>query len=366
MTHLVELLSHYDPSDTGIKSIKVLCMKQTAERLPVRPWLELLVRGELEMGKVRRFRWLRTNGRTEFRRSGCDIVFAPGGTNFSGFEPYVAMSQNMLPFETRERGRYLGSLNHLRLLMLRFSQGKTLRRANGAIFLTEYARRTTETAIGGCLGEVAVIPHGIGEKFVRIGKERMISAPQNSGKLKLLYVSIVNRYKHQWMVLEAVEALRKRSGMDLELTFAGPGEPFSLKKLDGAMERIDPGRVWARYVGAIPHDELDMLYKQADVGIFASSCENMPIILLEKMSAGLPTICSDRGPMQEVAGDAVIYFDPESVDSIVASLAKVTESADLRVKLGRRALEVSSGFCWEVTSRKTFAFIERIARLGDV
>lgn len=48
------------------------------------------------------------------------------------------------------------------------------------------------------------------------------------------------------------------------------------------------------YMGLIDHDKLTDIYKNADGFVFASSCENQPIILLEAMAAGLPIACSNK------------------------------------------------------------------------
>ena len=53
--------------------------------------------------------------------------------------------------------------------------------------------------------------------------------------------------------------------------------------------------------------------REAELFVFASSCENLPNILIEGMAAGLPIACSRRPPMPEVLGDAGESFDPEAV-----------------------------------------------------
>ena len=56
------------------------------------------------------------------------------------------------------------------------------------------------------------------------------------------------------------------------------------------------------------------LLADANLFVFASSCENMPNTLVEAMAIGLPIACSDRGPMPEVLRDGGVYFDPEDCD----------------------------------------------------
>ena len=55
---------------------------------------------------------------------------------------------------------------------------------------------------------------------------------------------------------------------------------------------------------------------RSDLFIFASSCENLPITMLEAMASGIPICCSNRGPMPEVLGREGCYFDPEVPASI--------------------------------------------------
>jgi len=56
----------------------------------------------------------------------------------------------------------------------------------------------------------------------------------------------------------------------------------------------DPEVRWVHYRGAVSYDALHQIYAEADIGNFASSCENLPIILLVTMAAGLPVVCSNQ------------------------------------------------------------------------
>ena len=92
------------------------------------------------------------------------------------------------------------------------------------------------------------------------------------------------------------------------------------------------------YHGHLSHSETLDWYNQADLFAYPSSCENLPIILLEAMAVGLPIACSDRGPMPEVLKDAGVYFNPENPSSIAASLKLLLQDESLRENLGRKAL----------------------------
>src|SRR5690606_11444139 len=123
----------------------------------------------------------------------------------------------------------------------------------------------------------------------------------------LIYVSIVTVYKHQWNIAQTVIKLRNQ-GYPIELELIGDSTPESLMKLEVVMQQDTHNVI--KYKGPVPYDELEKVYKNADGFIFGSSCENQPIILLEAMSAGLPILCSNMGPMPEVLGENQFYFNP--------------------------------------------------------
>ena len=96
--------------------------------------------------------------------------------------------------------------------------------------------------------------------------------------------------------------------------------------------------------------------------MFASSCENMPIILLEGMASGLPIACSHRGPMPEVLCGAGVYFDPENADEIAATLRQLIDDPELRRRCAEGAFaKAQAYYSWERCARETFTFLRQIA-----
>ena len=124
---------------------------------------------------------------------------------------------------------------------------------------------------------------------------------------KILYVSIIDQYKHQWHVVNAVNILRKE-GYPICLDLVGPSYSPALRRLNSTIEKVDPLGQWVSYQNEIPSMNYIKRYANADLGLFASSCENMPNILLEMMASGLPIVSSDRGPMPDILLDGGLYF----------------------------------------------------------
>lgn len=362
VTHLVELLRVAQPKLHGIERVVVWGGTPTLQLLDERPWLAKITLPALDKGLFQRTLWQRYSLSQAARDAGCDVLFVPGGSYAGDFHPIVTMSRNLLPFEMPELLRYGWTLFTLKLLLLRLTQSRSFRKADGVIFLTEYARDVVLRVTGKLRGQTCIVPHGLNPRFNKAPKlQRPIAEYDDAHPYRVLYVSAIDQYKHQWHVVEAVAALRKQ-GFPLVLDLVGPAYPAALKRLNQTIDRVDAERRWVHYHGAIPFSELHLRYVAADLGLFASSCENMPNILLETMASGLPIACSSRGPMLEVLGQTGVFFNPEQPEDIVRALRKLIESPQTRTKLSRMSYERVQQYSWLRCADETFRFLVGVAQ----
>ena len=353
VTHLIELLRAAQSTLHGIERVVVWGGTPTLKLLDNRPWLDKRTHPALNKGLFRRTLWQRYSLSQAARDAGCDVLFVPGGSYAGNFHPVVTMSRNLLPFEMRELLRYGWSLFTLKLLLLRLVQSRSFRKTDGVIFLTEYARDVVLGVTGKLRGQTCIVPHGLNPRFNKAPKlQRDITEYDDAHPYRVLYVSIIDQYKHQWHVVEAVAALRKQ-GFPIALDLVGPAYPPALKRLNQTIDRVDVERRWVHYHGAIPFNELHLRYAQADLGLFASSCENMPNILLETMASSLPIACSNRGPMPEVLGQAGAFFNPEQPEDIARALRELIESPQTRTELARASYERAQEYSWQRCADET-------------
>ncbi len=111
--------------------------------------------------------------------------------------------------------------------------------------------------------------------------------------------------------------------------------------------------------------DLEGLYAMADAFVFPSLYEGFGLPVLEAMARGVPVATSSRASLGEVAGDAALLFDPESVDAIRDALRRLMDDGALRERLRSR---VASGPPPSPgrTAEQTFAAYERVlAALGS-
>lgn len=360
-THLIELLAQANPRIHNFEKVIVWGSSETLNLLVDQDWLVKVGPSALKKGLLIRTLWQRFSLSKEARIYKCDLLFIPGGGYSGSFSPVVTMSQNLLPFELSELRRYGLSMTSMRLILLRYFQSFSFRRSSGIIFLTHYAKDVVQKVTGSLKGATAIIPHGIGKQFSSVPKAQCdISMYSEEKPYRLIYISTVEFYKHQDKLIEALAILRKKTGWPIKLELAGPSSSLALGGLKKAIKLFDPNELWVKYYGAVDYQKVSSLYLGADAAIFASSCENLPIILLESMGAGLPIACSSRGPMPEVLKDSGIYFDPLSINSIVDAVQRLISLPKLRTQIAIGAYKSAQSYSWASCANDTFNFFNEV------
>jgi glycosyltransferase involved in cell wall biosynthesis len=353
-THLINIIQGGDPRDHGISCIHVWAYKELLDAIPDRPWLVKHNPPELEKALHKQMAWQFFGFPDQFRAAGCNIVLNTDAGTISKIRPNVTMSRDMLSYEPGEIERFGWSKARLRLILLRYVQNRSLRRAYCAVFLTNHAAQVIQQSCG-LLERVALIPHGIGDNF-RVAESRAPWPAGGERPIRLLYISNAALHKHQWEVVKAVAILRTR-GHNVVLQLVGGGKGAGQKLLDSQIVKSDPDRQFVDEVGAVAHGELPKYLAAANIFIFASSCENMPNTLVEAMAAGLPIACAQRGPMPEILDDGGVYFDPEVPDTIAAAIERLIADPDLRTQLSERAQSLSKQYSWRRCARETWSLL---------
>lgn len=362
VTHLLELLRFAQPQLQGVQRIVVWASLSTLNSLDDKPWLVKKSAHHLNKGLIRRIYWQIFCLSRAARKDGCSALLVPGGSYAGNFHPVIAISQNLLPFDLVEIRRYGISFFALKLLLLRLTQTRTFKKADGVIFLSQYARKAVQNVTGKLSASVCVVPHGLNPRFSNSPRpQKSIEKYSTQMPYRVIYVSTIDQYKHQWCVVEAIASLREQ-GFPIVLDLIGSAYYPALQKLNNIIKHLDPDAIWVQYHGAVAFGDLSDYYAKADLGIFASSCENMPNILLEMMASGLPIACSSCGPMPEMLENAGVYFDPEKPIEISHAVKDLIESPKKRKENASLAFEISKKYSWGRCSFKTLSFITDVAQ----
>ena len=355
--HMVGLISELDAESHGINKIHVWSHKNLLDEIPDKPWLVKHNPKFLEKNIFMQLIWQRFLFKKELKQNKCMLVFNTTASSIGTFKPNVTLSQDMLPFEPGEMERYKFGLGRLRLFFLKILYVRALRFSSAVIFLTHYASHMIQK-VTGPIKNSEIIPHGVNDSFRNIKIQREWKKGSIK-EIKCVYISSTAPYKHQWNVVRAIKLLREKD-YPLTLTLVGGGSGFAQKRLEDEIKLSDPNGTFVTQYSFIHIDNIPMVLSESDLFVFASSCENMPVTLIEGMASGLPIACSDRGPMPEVLGDGGVYFNPEEPVSIADAIKRLIEDEELRLRGIKISKQISNKYLWKMNSKKTFNFLVEI------
>lgn len=357
--HLIGILASGDPARHGIREVHVWTHQSLMGSIPDRPWLTRHGPPDLERSLARQLWWQATRLPSEARDAGCDVLFTTDASTLCLFRPMVVLNQDLLAYEPGVmRGNPL-STQRLRVHAIRAVQNWAMRRADGVIFLTEYAARVVQECCG-ALGVTCQIPHGIGDDFKQTEVTERWPAPGERA-IRCVYVSNTALYKHQDSVVAAVAELRRR-GHDIRLTLAGGGAGGAQRMLERQIAVSDPEHAFVTQMPFVSQDAVRSVLAGSDIFVFASSCEAFGISLLEAMAVGLPVASSRRSSIPETLGDGGVYFDPEDVSSIADAIEGLIRDPELRRRVAQRAKALAGQYSWSRCADQTWSFIARTCR----
>ncbi len=150
----------------------------------------------------------------------------------------------------------------------------------------------------------------------------------------LLFAGRIAREKNLDLLLAALEILCRRRP-EAELVIAGDGPDRD--RLENVARALGvAGRV--RFIGWVPHAEMESCYRAADVFVSASVTETQGLALLEAMAAGSPVVAA-RGPgvVDLIEDEADGLLVPTAAAPFAAAVERILADPELGRRLGAAA-----------------------------
>ena len=113
------------------------------------------------------------------------------------------------------------------------------------------------------------------------------------------------------------------------------------------------------FAGFVPAAELPDWYRAATLFVYPSLLEGFGLPVLEAMACGTPVICGRSPGVREIAGEAAVTVDAEDEDELVAALASVMASTELRDELRVKGEIQVEKFSWQTAAKQTLSLYEQ-------
>lgn len=158
-----------------------------------------------------------------------------------------------------------------------------------------------------------------------------------------------------------IEAYRRTrlSSEGVSLVVAGPvGWQMSMTS---ELDRLEPGvRKQIKAIGRVEDSDLGLLYRRCVAFAYPSFSEGFGLPVLEALDAGAPVLTSATTATAEVAGDAGVLVDPDSIDDIAGGLESVVFDEAVRTRLMSAIPAQLARHSWQAHVDKTVAVYRQV------
>lgn len=174
-----------------------------------------------------------------------------------------------------------------------------------------------------------------------------------------LYIGTLEPRKNLVRLLDAY-AQARRDGVDWPLVLAGGKgwlyeEIFERVKTLGLEESV-------HFPGYVLYEHLPLWYNAAGAFVYPSLYEGFGLPVVEAMACGCPVVTARNSSLPEVAGDAAILVDGESVGELCAAMSRLAGDGMLRQELRVRGRRQAARFTWQRTAADVLAAYDEIVR----
>ena len=190
--------------------------------------------------------------------------------------------------------------------------------------------------------KIRIIPEAVDPDFIP-ATSKEVETIKRKYKItgKYLLAVGVNPRKNTERIISAFKMLK--NSLNLKLVVIG----YSNKEKPSESDVI--------YTGHVPKSELSAFYSGTEALVYPSLYEGFGIPILEAFTCNIPIVTSKSSSTAEVAGEAAVLVDPESVDSIAEGISGAIRNREKLIKLGTDRVKQ---FSWEKTVKETLKIYE--------
>jgi hypothetical protein len=171
----------------------------------------------------------------------------------------------------------------------------------------------------------------------------------------LMAFSSPDRRKNISRITQAFLSVQNQMSDNLKLVIVG-----NLPKNDKTFNSADFDKISDSVIVTGPLEDINDLFACADALVFASLCEGFGIPILEAFACGVPVVTSNCSSIPEVAGDAALYVNPYSVESMAEAMVRVCSEAGLPERLVELGFARLKNFSWKKTAAKTLKVYRKL------
>ncbi len=270
-----------------------------------------------------------------------DIVVSLTQLDALFFSPIaqVVTVHDMIPFLFPE-------YKHKHRFYLRYFFSLILQKTKKIITVSENTKNDIVKFFNVPKEKIFVIYEGIKKLNFSVSEKEIIDFKRkNSLDRYILCVSSNLPHKNLLRLIEAFY-IAKNQKENIDLLIVGYQEKKYQTKINKKILELNLENK-IKILGHISQGEFPVVYAGAELFVFPSLYEGFGLPPLEAMACGCPLVVSSAGSLPEVCGDAAVYVNPYSSESIAEGILKVLFDKNLRDRIVKNGFQQVKKFTWE-------------------
>jgi glycosyltransferase involved in cell wall biosynthesis len=235
----------------------------------------------------------------------------------------------------------------------KFSHSLAIRRADKILAISEVTKNDIIKYFPKAKNKIRVIYNGWDSKSFQPISDDGKDVIRKKYKLPDDYLLYIGRIEAKKNVLNLVKGYKLLQNKKYPLVLAGRPGNYGYKEI----KQLASDCSEIIFLGYIPQDDYQLLLAAATIFVFPSKFEGFGIPILEAMGSGVPVACSYIPVLQEVAGQAARFFNPDDPQNIADVIDRMMSEPEIRNELIDLGFARSRLFSWEHCAKETLDYI---------
>jgi glycosyltransferase involved in cell wall biosynthesis len=240
---------------------------------------------------------------------------------------------------------------------------KFLRKAKYIVTVSQFSKNHIVKQYKTDPAKIAVVYNGVKDVFNprSVSERETIKEKYTEGREYFIYIGAIQPRKNLVNLLKAFSIFKKRLQSNMKLVIAGrlawKNEEF-LELIKTYKYRSD-----VVLTGYLPEEELSAILSSAYALVYPSLFEGFGVPVVEAMKCEVPVLTSEKTSMEEAAGDAALYFNPNNYQDIADKMMLIYKDENLRKQLIEKGKLNVVKYSWEKSAELFWECILRTMKM---
>ena len=247
------------------------------------------------------------------------------------------------------------------LLYLKYYTPRFLKKARRVATVSQFSKQDLLAQYRIKPEKIDIVYSAVKESFAPLEPAAQDAVRENytAGMAYFIYAGSIHPRKNIVNLLKAFSIFKKRQQSSMKLVLAGrmAWKNNAFHELLKTYKYRDDVVV----TGYIDEGALAALIASSYALVYPSFFEGFGVPVVEAMQSGVPALTSENSSMQEIGGEAGLYFDPSSPADIADKLMLIYKDEGLRNRMIEKGFDIAKTYSWERTANLMWESMMRAA-----